>query len=265
VAERSFSQDSLVASERLVVAHRGASAIEAENTIEAFEAAVEAGADVVEFDVRMTVDDRAVVLHDAEVGRTTDGAGLVAAMRLEEVKRLRVRTVAGEATEIPTLEEALMCLSGRAAVDVELKNVPGEPDFDPARQRAADAVVAALDAVAFTGAVLISSFDPHSIAHVRARGPDASTGLLTSPDVDAHAALSFAADEGHPWILPWVGRVAGAGEGFPAQVHDRGLLLGTWITDDPATAVSLWRWGVDAVATNDPASAVAARREAFGT
>jgi glycerophosphoryl diester phosphodiesterase len=265
VAERSFSQGTGHGpGRRLVVAHRGASAVEAENTIAAFEAAVEAGADVVEFDVRMTADDRAVVVHDADVARTTDGAGLVASQTLAEVKRSRVRTAVGATAEIPTLEEALACLSGRAAVDVELKNVPGEPDFEPDRERAADAVLAALHAGAFLGEVLISSFNPLSIAHVRARDPDVATGLLTSAGVDARAALSFAADAGHPWILPWVGQVAAAGEDFPAEVHERGLLLGAWITDEPSIAVSLWRSGVDAVATNDPAVVVAARREAFG-
>jgi glycerophosphoryl diester phosphodiesterase len=261
VAERSFSQG---IDRPLVVAHRGASAVEAENTVAAFEAAIAAGVDVVEFDVRMTADDRAVVLHDADVARTTDGAGLVAAKTLEEVKRLRVRTAAGT-TEIPTLEEALACLSGRVGADIELKNVPGEPDFEADRERAADTVLSALDAVAFTGPVLISSFNPASIAHVRKRRSAPTTGLLTGAAVEVHAALSFAADAGHTWVLPWVGQVAAAGPGCPEQVHDRGLLLGTWITDDPAAAVSLWRWGVDAVATNDPAAVVAARREAFGS
>ena len=65
-------------------------------------------------------------------------------------------------------------------------------------------------------------------------------------------------------MLPFVVMVREAGEGYPSQVHDAGLRLGTWIADDPADAVALLRAGVDAVATNDPAAIVAARREAFG-
>ena len=53
-----------------------------------------------------------------------------------------------------------------------------------------------------------------------------------------------------------------AGPAFPGAVHDAGLLLGTWITDDPAEAVALVRAGVDAVATNDPRAVVAAVAEA---
>src|SRR5262245_64980475 len=73
VSEWPFSQ----AAGPAVVAHRGDSAHAPENTIEAFESAIGAGAEVVEFDVRMTADGVAVVMHDADVDRTTDGSGPV--------------------------------------------------------------------------------------------------------------------------------------------------------------------------------------------
>ena len=113
----------------MVVAHRGASIEQPENTIAAFEAAIDAGADAVEFDVRMTVDGHAVVMHDADVSRTTDGNGLVSEMTLEEIRTLGV----------PTLEETLGCLAGRAAADIEIKNLPGEPGFTSDREAAAEA------------------------------------------------------------------------------------------------------------------------------
>jgi glycerophosphoryl diester phosphodiesterase len=74
----------------LVVAHRGASIEAPENTIEAFERAVDAGADAVEFDVRITADGSAVVMHDPDVDRTTDGQGRCRDMTLAEVKALRI-------------------------------------------------------------------------------------------------------------------------------------------------------------------------------
>jgi hypothetical protein len=80
--------------------------------------------------------------------------------------------------------------------------------------------------------------------------------------VDARIAASFAADQGHAWVLPFVGRVREAGSGLPNEVHGRGLRLGTWIEDDPVAAVALARWGLDAVATNDPGSLVRAFRAA---
>ena len=89
-------------SQAAVVAHRGDSAHVAENTVEAFESAIELEAEVVEFDVRMTSDGVAVVMHDADVARTTDGSGLVRSMTLEQVGRLRVE-LGGGAAGVPTL------------------------------------------------------------------------------------------------------------------------------------------------------------------
>jgi len=246
------------------VAHRGASAVEAENTLPAFERAIDAGADVVEFDVRVSADGVAVVMHDPDVGRTTDGRGLVAALGIGELRRLRVRTRDGGTTGVPTLEETLAVLSGRVGVDVEIKNVPGEPDFDPDREAAVEATLRALDAAAFSGPVLLSSFNPLSIARARSlAGDDVATGLLTTADVDARVAFGFARDQGHAWVLPFVDAVTTAGPAFAEEVHAAGMRVGTWITDDPRVAVARFGEGVDAVATNDPAAIVSARREAF--
>jgi glycerophosphoryl diester phosphodiesterase len=246
-----------------VVAHRGDSAHVAENTLEAFESAIELGAEVVEFDVRMTSDGVAVIMHDVDVGRTTDGSGLVRAMSLDQVARLRIELSAG-AAGVPTLEETLRVLSGRAAADIEIKNVPGEPDFDPDREEAVEATLAAIASTRFDGAVLVSSFNPLSLARCRELAPHLPTGLLTDPSVDADAGLTFAHAQGHAWVLPAIGALIEAPTGFAERVHASRMRVGTWITDDPDQAVELMRAGVDAVATNDPGRILAARRAAFG-
>jgi glycerophosphoryl diester phosphodiesterase len=235
----------------MVVAHRGASIEQRENTIAAFEAAIDAGADAVEFDVRMTADGHAVVMHDPDVSRTTEGTGIVSEMTLDELRKLGV----------PTLEEALGCLSGRAAVDIEIKNSPDEPGYTPDAEPAVEATLVALDEVGFSGPVIVSSFNPRSIAHSRALRPDVPTGLLTWLDVDADDALAQAAGQGHPWVLPFVTKVIEAGDGFGDRVHDDGALLGVWLTDDPETARQLFEFGADAVATNDPRAIVGVRDE----
>jgi glycerophosphoryl diester phosphodiesterase len=238
----------------MVVAHRGASIEQPENTIEAFEAAIDAGADAVEFDVRMTADGHAVVMHDPDVSRTTDGTGLVSDLALEEIRELGV----------PTLEETLECLSGRAAADIEIKNLPGEPGFTPEREPAVEATLEALDALSFPGQVIVSSFNPASIAHSRQLRPDVPTGLLTEFEVEAHDALARAMAHGHPWVLPFVSKVLEAGDDFADRVHEGGALLGVWIADDPEMARTLFEWGVDAVATNDPREIVPVRDSTVG-
>jgi glycerophosphoryl diester phosphodiesterase len=236
----------------MVVAHRGASVEQPENTIAAFEAAIDAGADAVEFDVRMTADGHAVVLHDPDVSRTTDGTGLVPDMTLDEIRRLGV----------PTLEEALRCLSGRAAADIEIKNSSDEPGYTPNGEPAVEATLAALDEVGFSGAVIVSSFNPRSIAHCRALRPDVPTGLLTWFDVDADDALAQATGQGHLWVLPFVTKVLDAGDGFGERAHQAGALLGVWLADDAETARQLFELGADAVATNDPRTIVQTRNTA---
>jgi glycerophosphoryl diester phosphodiesterase len=243
-----------------VVAHRGFSALEAENTVPAFEAALAAGADGIELDVRVTADGVPVVLHDPTVDRTTDGRGIVRDLRLAELKALRIPTRDGGTTEVPTLEEVLHLLSGRTLLDVEIKNLPGEPDFEPEIERAVEATIGALAATAFEGPVLVSSFNPASLARCRALAPHLPTGLLTIEDVEAPAALAFAASEGHAWVLPTAASVTRAGEPFVRSAHAAGLRVGTWIVDEPEPAGELARWGVDAIATNDPSIVVPAVR-----
>jgi glycerophosphoryl diester phosphodiesterase len=258
MSEWSFSQ----AGRPLVVAHRGASATHPENSLAAFEAAIAAGADAVEFDVRLTTDGVPVVMHDADVSRTTDGSGLVRDLHLAEIRRLSIAGSPGAG--VPTLEEVLVLCSARVGVDVEIKNVPGEPDFEGDRERAVEATLEAIAATGFSGAALVSSFNPLSLARCARLAPDLPRGLLTTPDVDAMSALTFVRSEGHGWVFPFVRAVLDAGEGFELEAAASGIRVGTWITDDPPTAVRLWRAGVEAVATNDPAAIDAARREAFG-
>jgi glycerophosphoryl diester phosphodiesterase len=241
----------------IVVAHRGASAEQPENTIEAFEAAIDAGADAVEFDVRLTADGVPVVMHDPYVDRTTDGSGSVEKLPIGEIRELGIALPGGGATSVPTLEEALSCLTGRAAADVELKN----DDYAPMGAPALEATLEVLDRVAFVGPVLFSSFDEATLRTCKQARPDVPTGLLTSVETDVSDALESAVQGGFPWVLPFVGQVLEAGSLFVDEVHDAGLLLGIWIADDEEMARALYSWGADAVATNDPRAIVPIRDE----
>ena len=134
----------------VVVAHRGASSTRPENTIPSFEEAIRLGAGIVEFDVRLSRDGVPVVIHDAAVDRTTDGTGLVHELTADELSSLNAGTAA-EPTPLPTLAEVLRCVSGRAAIAVEIKNIPGEPAFEPTREPIVEAVHAELERQGFDG------------------------------------------------------------------------------------------------------------------
>ena len=91
-----------------------------ENTLAAFEKAIELGTYRIEMDVRRSRDGHIVVMHDATVDRTTNGTGRVSDLTLAELKRLRL---GGTAETVPTLREALVCARGRTKLLVEIKEV----------------------------------------------------------------------------------------------------------------------------------------------
>ena len=234
-----------------VVAHRGASSTRPENTLPSFEEALRLGAQIVEFDVRLTRDGVPVVIHDPAVDRTTDGSGLVHELTAGEIASLG----AGGAG-VPTLAKVLDLLGGRAAAAIEIKNIPGEPAFDPAREAIVEAVHAELGRVGFEGPALIISFNPSSIAASKAIAPAVPTGFLTTDLVDPREALAFAVSHGHDMVLPGTRASIPAGESFVEEVHAAGVRAGTWTVDDPETARMLFDRGFDAVASNDPAMAL---------
>jgi glycerophosphoryl diester phosphodiesterase len=248
----------------LVVAHRGASVSHPENTLAAFEAALATGAEVLELDVRLSEDGVPVVLHDPDVRRSTDGSGFVHELTLAQLKRLDAAPGQAERAQIPTLAEVLELASGRAGVDLEIKNIPGEPAFDSPREAIVEATVRELQAAAFVGDVMISSFNWISIERSRELAPDVPTGFLTIAAVEAGAALVYARGAGHEWILPQVDAVMRTGPSLLQEAHESGIRVGTWVVDDEPSLETLFGWGIDALATNDPKLAMEVRSRVAG-
>jgi len=102
----------------IIIAHRGASRAEPENTLRAFELAIRQGAQMIELDLQMTADGRVVVLHDLEMDKTTDFKGRVDRMTLEEVRKAD----AGRGERVPTLEETLDLTIGKVRLYLEIKD-----------------------------------------------------------------------------------------------------------------------------------------------
>ena len=102
----------------LVSAHRSDWRHYPENSVEAIEAAIKLGVDIVEMDSRITRDGHIVLMHDKGVNRTTTGQGAVGSLTLVEVKKLRLKDAKGHVTQytVPTLEEAMLAAKGRVVV-----------------------------------------------------------------------------------------------------------------------------------------------------
>lgn len=218
-----------------------------ENTPAAFAGAVAAGATWVELDVRRAAGDL-VVCHDP-----VDPSG--AALLDQTPEALRAHGIA-------TLDEVLAGLPAGLGVDVELKNLPGEPDYDETDTLAALAAPAVRAAVAARRPMMVSSFNPSTLA---AAGGllegvgGVGTGLLHGPTLRAPAALSFARELGARVLCAHLD-APGLDAALVDAAHSAGVAVLVWTVDDPARARALSRIGVDAVCTNDPAGVVAALR-----
>jgi glycerophosphoryl diester phosphodiesterase len=213
-----------------IFAHRGASATKRENTIEAFVEARRLGADGVELDVRRSADGALVVHHDPDV----PGLGPIVEL-----------TVARIPPDLPLLEAALMACDP-LEVNIEIKNLPHEGDYDAADTVAARVahLVVELD---LARRVIVSSFNLATVDAVRRAEPDLATGWLTPSLSDAGRALVTAAEHGHTALHP---HHSGVTQPLVAEAHRLGLAVNTWTVDDPARMVELAAWGTDAVITN---------------
>jgi glycerophosphoryl diester phosphodiesterase len=220
-----------------IVAHRGASKAERENTLAAFHAALTQGADMVEFDVRRTSDHKLIIHHDPHVVTEAGTSRAIFALQAVDLP-----------SHVPSLTEALDACVGME-VNVEIKNDDTEVDFDASRSLA-DAVVKLLRARSDCDQMLISSFDYATIQRVRELAPEIKTGfLIVAPYINRIA------DDGHVAIHPH--RYAATAELIEAA-HARNLAVNVWTVDKPEELRTLTSLGVDALITNTPEAARAA-------
>ncbi|WP_369227349.1 glycerophosphodiester phosphodiesterase [Streptomyces sp. R39] len=147
----------------LTIGHRGVMGVEPENTLRSFMAAQQAGLDLIELDLHLSKDGALVVMHDAEVDRTTDGTGPIAEKTLEELRALD----AGRGERVPVFEEVLEAV--RAPLQAEIKDV--------AAARALAEVMQRRDLVS---RVEVSSFHDEAVAEIARLVPGVRTALIAS-------------------------------------------------------------------------------------
>lgn len=222
-----------------VIAHRGASAAARENTIEAFRLAAELGADWVELDARRTSDGHIVVNHDAEL---PDGRVIC------ELTRSDLPSYICE------LHEALDAAAG-LSVNIEIKNFPGDADFDET-ETVARQVVELVGQRGQQAGVLISCFHRPTIDLIRELDPAIATAMLGYQPTDAGL------NDGD-WA-GWMDAIASGGHRaadlwYPVvdatvlnAAHAVGLEVNVWTVNDPADMAALIDAGVDGLCTDVP-------------
>lgn len=221
-----------------VVGHRGVRRPDvAENTPPAFALAAHEGADWVELDARRSADGVIVLYHNPY---TPDRVAVVA------------RTAAELAADhgICTLAEVLPALPDGLGVNVEVKNLPAEPDYDPT-DALVDPVIDQVRSHAGTRPVLFSSFNPLTLQALTERLPDTPTGLITWDSFSMRAAIPVAREYGATVLVPRLGSPGLDAEGV-AEAHEQGLSVMVWTVNDMDTARMLGDADVDALCTDDP-------------
>ncbi len=168
----------------IIIGHRGYSAKFPENTISSFQAAMDASADMIEFDVLLSQDRIPVIIHDETLDRTTNGSGKVAAMKLSELKELN----AGNDQTIPTLEEVLQLTQNKISLHVEIKSEAVQQT--QTSNGVEEQVLQLLEKYGHMSSCVISSFSSTALFRVRQMNPHVATGMTFDRSMnDADKAL----------------------------------------------------------------------------
>jgi len=237
-------------SEVTVTAHRGASAVAPENTLAAFQGAIEAGADAIEFDVRLSADGEVVVFHDSDFRRVAGAPRAVVDTPLSAMRDIDVGSwfdPAFSGERIATLTEALAFIDGRALALVELK-----PDTHNA-QALLTATLHEIERGGYQDAVTLASLSPDLVRAARAAAPQARLALF------ANAALPGTARRTDFDMLGL--NHLQVSTAVVADARRRGYVLQAWTVNDPARMARYMDLGVDDISTDVPAEAVRVRAE----
>ncbi|MBE9479756.1 MAG: glycerophosphodiester phosphodiesterase [Chloroflexi bacterium] len=229
----------------LVIAHRGASKYAPENTITAFELAVEMGADAIELDAMLTADGTPIVIHDQSLERTTNGSGSVASKSIAEIMLLDAgsRFDARFAEEkIPTLEEVFSAVGNKILINVELKNYASPFDRLP------EIVVALVKKKGLSDCVLLSSFNPIALIKARRASEEIRRAALTGggPKI-LHGVIEAFTD--YFALHPEVSLI---NQGMIDKHHNAGYKVNAWTVNEESEMMKLLSMGVDGLITDKP-------------
>lgn len=237
----------------MIHAHRGASAYFPENTVEAFKAAIEQGADAIELDVHLSKDGYIVVAHDSRLERVSNGTGYINDYTLAELKLLNFNKLfpGSPVCSIPLLSEIFALVKPSVlTVNIELKTTERLYPELPEK------LLALTKEYGMEDRVIYSSFNHYSLVQIKKIDPAAKIGLLYELGmVDPWIYANYVhADAIHPHY-----HVIAALPETVARCHESGVKVNVWTVDDPDAVTLMLKCGVDGIITNKPDVAVAHR------
>ncbi|WP_066059993.1 glycerophosphodiester phosphodiesterase [Robertmurraya korlensis] len=248
---QAFAEEPTVGERKQVdnVAHRGATGYAPENTVAAFDLAVDMKADYIEIDVQRSKDGELVLIHDTTVDRTTNGTGKVGDLTFEQLRSLDAGSWKGEqyvGEPIPTFDEILDRYRGKVGILIELK----APELYPGiEEQVAEALTERNLDKPQNEKIIIQSFNFESMKKTNELLPQVPIGVLTSNRAhttpEALQEFSTYAD----WFNPSYGIVT---EELVKNVHSLGMKIGSWTVRSQAAGDFLLDMKVDAIITDYP-------------
>ncbi len=158
-----------------VIAHRGGKKWAPENTMAAFKKAIELGADGIELDIHKCKTGELVVIHDADISRTTNGVGAVPDLTFDELTKASAGVKFGSeftSERIPLLSDVLKLIDGKLVLNIEVKNWPKQyPGLD-------DDLVTMLKSYPYPDRIVISSFDHEILKSIHKKAPQYKIAVL---------------------------------------------------------------------------------------
>ncbi len=229
-----------------MIAHRGAGKLAPENTLSAMRLGYEMGYRMAEYDAKLSADQIVILLHDAELERTTNGQGLAGGLNFSELACLDAGSwhstaYAGEA--IPTLNAiARYTLANNMASNIEIKPTPGQETLT-------GQVIAQTAQVLWKDAVtppLLTSFSAQALEAAKSAVPSLPRGLLSQHLPEDWLAILTRLE----CVSLHLHHEAVTKEVLD-QVQAAGFRLAAWTVNDPERAQELLTWGIDAVITDN--------------
>ena len=224
----------------IIVAHRGASVAAPENTLASIRAAVQAGADWVEWDTRVTSDGRLLLQHDETLERFTGKKMKVADLTFDETQKVDVgewfdERFAGE--KMPALWEA---------IEVSL---PGVMPLIERKAGSAEQHFTVLRGMNVLEQVVVQAFDWEFLRQLRELAPEMRIGALGKKKIGKEKMAEVL--ELKPNYVGW--KAKDLRQGDVERLHAEGIGVVVWTVDSPAEIRKFVSWGIDAIITNDPA------------
>jgi glycerophosphoryl diester phosphodiesterase len=221
----------------LKIAHRGAKAYEPENTLQAFQKALDLNSDGIELDVHLSSDEHIIVIHDETIDRTTNGKGFINDFTLEELKSFLI----DEKYQIPTLNEVFDLVDKKCFINIELKGIGTAPKVVPLIEEYISKKNWNYNQF------IISSFDWNMLEETSNLNPKIAIGVLTEENLET--ALAFAEKIKAKAIHPDFNLL---NEENVRQIQEKGFLVLPWTVNSKEDIKKVKSYKVNGIISDNP-------------